>query len=209
MIFRRIRALTALLGFILGLVAVLAAPGSAFAVVGVSTGHTATPGSTYDTTAYTYDAPAPLSSPDTATSYVRGSPSRPEAVSWASPVFVSRDVAAAETAGDTPYLYRGLAADHPALGDAANGIARPRGGHSNPELHNGGNTMSEFTSWTTEESIARDIAAEANGPGTVLRIPNADGPGYVRVPSPDVYGESEVLIRGPVTGAGVLPWEPR
>jgi len=115
---------------------------------------------------------------------------------------------AANTAGDAGSLYRGLAADHPALEDAMNGIARPRGGHADPALHNGGNTVSEFTSWTTDESIARGIAAEANGPGTVLRIPNADGPGYVRVPSPDIYGESEVLIRGPVTGARVLPWEP-
>lgn len=69
-------------------------------------------------------------------------------------------------------------------------------------LHNGGNNRSEFPSWTTDESIAREVTSEGNGPGIVLRIPNADGPGHVRVPSPDIHGESEVLIRGPRIRSG-------
>ncbi|BAS14857.1 hypothetical protein AHiyo8_31600 [Arthrobacter sp. Hiyo8] len=112
--------------------------------------------------------------------------------------------ATADVAGDSVSLYRGLHYGHPAYDDALNGIARPQGGHSNPALHNGGRNDSVFTSWTTDESIARDVASEGNGPGVVLRIPDADGPGYVRVPSPDIYHESEVLIRGPVFGAEVI-----
>jgi len=48
------------------------------------------------------------------------------------------------------------------------------------------------------------FAGEGNGPGIILRIPNADGPGYRRVPSPDVYGEAEVLIHGTVHAAEVI-----
>ena len=49
----------------------------------------------YDTAAYTYDAPALLSSPDTAKLSVRGSPTAPEVGSWVSPVSVrDRGVAA-------------------------------------------------------------------------------------------------------------------
>ncbi|BDO42095.1 hypothetical protein CELD12_15850 [Cellulomonas sp. NTE-D12] len=121
---------------------------------------------------------------------------------------VAKAARAAETADEGSFLYRGLAADHPGLQDAAKGIAEPRGGHASPSLHNGGNTLSEFTSWTTDESIARDIASEGNGPGVVMRIANADDAGFSRVASPDVYNESEVLIKGRVTGADVLPWEP-
>lgn len=51
--------------------------------------------STYDAAAYTYDAPARLSSPDTAPKDARGSPPGPGATSWASPVSVGgRGVAA-------------------------------------------------------------------------------------------------------------------
>lgn len=105
-------------------------------------------------------------------------------------------------------LFRGVHYGHPAYDDALEGTARPWGGHSDPARHNGGNNRSVFTSWTTDESIARDAASEGSGPGIVLRIPNADGPGFVRVPSPDVYGESEVLIQGAVQGAEILPWKP-
>jgi hypothetical protein len=94
---------------------------------------------------------------------------------------------------------------HPAYDDAAQGVVRPRGGHNDPALHNGGDNRSVFTSWSSDERIVRDFASEENGPGVVQRIPNTDGPGYSRVPSPDVYGEAEVLVRGPVLNAEVLP----
>jgi hypothetical protein len=40
--------------------------------------------------------------------------------------------------------------------------------------------------------------------GVVLRIANAAGDEYELVASPDLFGESEVLIKGNVTGAEVL-----
>jgi hypothetical protein len=49
----------------------------------------------YDSVGYSYDAPAELSSPDTVTTYVRGSPERPGAVSWGRSAFVRDDVDAA------------------------------------------------------------------------------------------------------------------
>ncbi|WP_235883971.1 putative T7SS-secreted protein [Saccharopolyspora elongata] len=112
-----------------------------------------------------------------------------------------------------PYLYRGVPYGHPGYEDALNGRALPWGGHTDPGLHNGGDTRSEFTSWTTDlDGVARDAAGDGNGPGVVLRIPNADAPGYTRVESQDIYGESEVLIQGPVSGAEVSvnggPWRP-
>ena len=119
---------------------------------------------------------------------------------------IATELGAAETAPEAESLFRGVPHGHPGYEDAGNGIARPWGGHADPALHNGGNTQSVFTSWTTDKSIAREVASEGNGPGIVLRIPNADGPGYTRVASPDVYDEAEVLIRGIVNDAEVLPW---
>jgi hypothetical protein len=101
------------------------------------------------------------------------------------------------------YLYRGVHEGHPGTANALEGRADPWGGHSDPALHNGGVNQSEFTSWTRDPGIAFDCATECNGPGVVLRIPDADGPGFTRVPSRDIYGESEVLIRRPVAGADV------
>lgn len=81
--------------FVLAIVAAL------FAVaVGLLTATPAlatSPGSTYDTAVYAYDAPALSSSPDTAASYVRGSPSGPGVGLWVSPAFVRGDVVAANT----------------------------------------------------------------------------------------------------------------
>jgi hypothetical protein len=51
----------------------------------------------YDSVGYSYDAPAELSSPDTVTTYVRGSPERPGAVSWGRSAFVRDDVDAANS----------------------------------------------------------------------------------------------------------------
>jgi RHS repeat-associated protein len=94
-------------------------------------------------------------------------------------------------------LFRGVGNDHPFFEDATNGTARPFGGHSDPLLHNQGNTFSEFTSWSTQRSVAVEATG---GDGVVLqqmfRVSRL-------VRSPDLYGESEVLIRGVVTGAKV------
>ena len=55
------------------------------------------PASAYDTVAYTYDAPAHLSTPDTVATDTRGSPSGPRAVSWGKCVFIDGFVLAANT----------------------------------------------------------------------------------------------------------------
>ncbi|WP_318783678.1 polymorphic toxin-type HINT domain-containing protein [Plantactinospora soyae] len=116
-------------------------------------------------------------------------------------------------AGNTPilvhnsegddWLYRGLASDHVKLDEARRGIATPWGGHDDPDKHAGGNTRSNFTSWTADPDIALDISREGNGPGVVLRVPRSsvasqivDGVNYP-------YEEGEVTIRGQVTGAEV------
>ena len=65
-------------------------PSSAAATGGPAT-------STYDTAAYVYDAPAWLSSQSTVVSYMRGSPSGPEAVSWGRSASVRGGAVAANT----------------------------------------------------------------------------------------------------------------
>jgi len=61
-------------------------------------------------------------------------------------------------ANDTVTVYRGVASDHPGYADALEGKATPRGGHSNPDLHNSGDTKSTFTSWTPNEYVADSFA---------------------------------------------------
>ncbi|MGW1792074.1 putative T7SS-secreted protein [Streptomyces tubercidicus] len=121
---------------------------------------------------------------------------------------------------EEPYLYRGVGhANEQSPSDwqrmyenAQNGVAEPLGGHSDPDLHAGGRTDSEFTSWTTYyEDMALEESYRGNGPGVVLRIPNADTPAYSRVPGVSFsYDEGEVMIRGRVSGAEVSfnggPW---
>ncbi|MCA2220590.1 polymorphic toxin-type HINT domain-containing protein [Nonomuraea aurantiaca] len=114
-------------------------------------------------------------------------------------------------AGDDDYLYRGIPEGHWFYQSALRGIAPPLGGHSDPARHNGGNTRSKFTSWTTDlDGVARDAAEEMGPPGVVLRIrKGAVSPNRI-FESPDIYDESEVLIAGIQTGAEVSigggPW---
>lgn len=99
-------------------------------------------------------------------------------------------------------LYRGVGANHPGYADALAGTAKPRGGVASASEHNMGSTLSPYTSWTTDLNVAQGFAGEG---GVVLRIPQAPRPGNSFVWSPDRFFESEVLIEGTVTGAGVLP----
>ena len=125
---------------------------------------------------------------------------------------------------EAPYLYRGVPyADSMSdpgyiktYQEALQGKAAPRGGHSDVQLHVGGNTDSIFTSWTTDyEDVAVGYSEEnVSGPGVVLRIPNADGTGYSRVPGVryvlDYSTEQEVTLTGTVEGAEISvgggPW---
>ncbi|MGX1808580.1 putative T7SS-secreted protein [Nocardia sp. NPDC055321] len=125
---------------------------------------------------------------------------------------------------EEPYLYRGIPyADQGtqfqpwmrwAYDNAMQGIAEPRWGRvADANTHAGGDTDSSFTSWTTDhDGVALDVSLESSsGPGVVMRIPNADGPGYHRVPGVRyTYTEFEVTILGNVYGAEISinggPW---
>lgn len=103
-------------------------------------------------------------------------------------------------------LWRGVRPNpnHPEQFDLAlQGIARPRGGHADPFLHNRGNTQSIFTSWTTKSSQATQYARLNGAEGVVMeaRIPRSQVHW-----SPDLYLEGEQLVTGEVTGARV--WFP-
>jgi uncharacterized protein RhaS with RHS repeats len=103
----------------------------------------------------------------------------------------------AEEAEDATTLFRGVAEDHPGFQDALEGKATPRGGPASAAEHNAGNTDSPFTSWTTDPGVARNFAGDR---GVVL---SKSWEGLVTVRSPDAFGESEVLVKGSVTGAKV------
>lgn len=75
----------------------------------------------YDTTAYSYDVPARLSSPDTVAKDARGSPSRPEAASSGTSASVGGVVVAAESADEFVNLASPSRAQHILTGDATGG----------------------------------------------------------------------------------------
>jgi hypothetical protein len=107
--------------------------------------------------------------------------------------------AAADTgAVEGQTLYRGVWDDHPAFDDALEGNVTPRGGDATPLEHNLGNTASPYTSWTTDPALAGERAGSG---GVVLQ--NTFLPSQL-VTSPDLFGESEVLVVGPVKGATVI-----
>lgn len=117
--------------------------------------------------------------------------------------------------GGDGYLYRGVPNEHPKYSDALEGRAVPKGGHSDPGRHAGGNTDSEFTSWTHDyEDVALDAAEELGPGGIVMRIPHASVPAGrdVRIHGTEheVYEESEHALRGVIEGAEISinrgPW---
>jgi hypothetical protein len=65
--------------------------------------------------------------------------------------------------------------------------------------HNMGDTRSVYTSWTTDPALATERA----GPGGVVL--QQTFPASRLVTSPDLFGEGEVLVTGPVRGASVTP----
>ncbi len=108
---------------------------------------------------------------------------------------------AAEDIPEEVSLYRGVASDNPGYNDALNGIARPRGGPATAAEHNLGDTRSGFTSWTTDPDVAKGMSYPG---GVVMRIAQSSVASRL-VQSPDLFDESEILIRGLVTGAELLP----
>lgn len=102
------------------------------------------------------------------------------------------------------YIYRGVKYGHSKYQYALEGKAVPRGGDADAASHNGGNTDSEFTSWTEDyEGVALDAALEGNGPGVVLRFRRSDVQERLVEGTQDIYGESEILIEGEIGGAEV------
>ncbi|MER5932485.1 polymorphic toxin-type HINT domain-containing protein [Streptomyces sp. NPDC002054] len=113
------------------------------------------------------------------------------------------------------YLYRGVPNGHYKYDDAMEGRAVPLGGHSDPGRHAGGNTNSEYTSWTHDyEEVALDAAEELGPGGIVMRIPHASVPAgrnvQIHGTEHEVYEESEHALRGVVEGAEISidrgPW---
>ncbi|SFH19280.1 intein C-terminal splicing region [Streptomyces mirabilis] len=111
---------------------------------------------------------------------------------------------AAEISGETGEL-------NPAFDDAVEGIARPRGGTSSPELHQLGHTDSEYTSWTTSEAAAIRAATKGGGNGVVLKGSVPPGRFHIH-PNDEPWGDSdlrgafEVIIQGEMRGTPRAVW---
>lgn len=105
---------------------------------------------------------------------------------------------AANSGEEMVTLFRGVSIRHPGQASALEGSAIPWGGTATAAEHNAGNTMSNFTSWSTHR-------------GTAVEFGNLEGPGGVLlemqisrsriIPSPDLHLEWESLLEGPVHGA--------
>ncbi|CAD7805311.1 hypothetical protein CHRY9390_01348 [Chryseobacterium aquaeductus] len=120
--------------------------------------------------------------------------------------------AAPAAEAETTTLHRGVNSTSPAYSQAVEGTATPRGGNATPLEHNTVTTESNYTSWTTNASVAENFALRTSGEGVVL---TADIPNSQLVQSPNlksvnlvqspgtIVSESETLVKGPVTGADV------
>ncbi|RYH63584.1 MAG: hypothetical protein EON54_07840 [Alcaligenaceae bacterium] len=114
-------------------------------------------------------------------------------------------------ATEANYVYRGVSAGHPVLDAAKQGRVVPGNvnGTVSAEAHNlGGQAAnSPFTSWTRDPAIAATHAGKGGPGGVVLRVPQgapSAGAKWSWEWSPDVWGESEVLMRGIRSGVEVL-----
>jgi hypothetical protein len=104
-----------------------------------------------------------------------------------------------------------VSAGHPALDAALEGRVVPGNvaGTVTEEAHNLGGVAADspFTSWTHSYDVALSHAAKDGAGGVVLRFPTGAAPpgaSWSWAWSPDVYGESEVLLRGVREGATVI-----
>jgi len=142
-----------------------------------------------------------------------GPPEHVSAGQWLrnEPVRVVVVVATGVAANSESFVYRGVSRSHPGYDDALRGTALPRNisGSTTAEAHNLGSAQaladSPFTSWTRDPAIARRFAGDD---GAILRLPTGKPPvssTWKFEWSPDVWFEQEVLVRGPVYGAGRLP----
>jgi hypothetical protein len=103
-------------------------------------------------------------------------------------------------------LHRGVSSTNPIEGmyeQALLGNAFPRGGHSDPVRHSGGDTQSIFTSWTTDPDIAADKATTNGRVHGVVLTATFPLNRVTRSHIPIAEREKELLVIGPVTGASV------
>jgi hypothetical protein len=89
-------------------------------------------------------------------------------------------------------------------------VPPPSDGLVTPEAHNLGGVAADspFTSWTHDYSVAVFNATKDGPGGVILAVAQGaptPGASWSWVWSPDVYGESEVLLQGVREGATVIP----
>ncbi len=109
-------------------------------------------------------------------------------------------------------LYRGVNSTSPGYENALEGIAKPRGGSATPLEHNTLTTESNYTSWTSNISVAENFGLRTSGQGVVLtaeipnsklvQSPNLKSVNLVQSPG-TIVSESETLVKGSVSGAKV------
>lgn len=104
-----------------------------------------------------------------------------------------------DPSNDLITLHRGVHARHPDMANALKGMAVPWGTGLSAEAQNGG-APTGFTSWTLAIGVA-NYHANKTGPGGVVLTKTFFS--SQTMPSPDNYGELEVLVPGIVTGAKV------
>ncbi|MFH8804894.1 RHS repeat-associated core domain-containing protein [Streptomyces sp. NPDC017936] len=100
---------------------------------------------------------------------------------------------------------------NPAFDDAVEGIARPRGGNSTPEMHHLGMTDSDYTSWSIDPAVAIRAATRGGNSGVVMRGVIPSGRTHVHVNDQpwvedDLRGEFEVIIQGVMQGEPRAVW---
>jgi len=145
----------------------------------------------YDTAAYTYDAPALLSSPDTAATNARGSPERPGAISWGRSASVRDDGDAAETAGEAGAAGETVFSGHGAFVEGSGKVTLPEGTSIS--------TYAPHNSYITD-AVGNQI--ELGNPPMPTRV---FGPGET-MPNYTLYPPGDLNIAGnPVTVGRATP----
>jgi hypothetical protein len=105
------------------------------------------------------------------------------------------------------FIYRGIPIGHRGYANATSGISAPLGGNSKPWQHRDGMTNSNYTSWTTELTVAYKFAttnAYGRCDGIILvKKVDVSGDRFVNMekePGGDMFGEKEILVKGMING---------
>jgi hypothetical protein len=125
-----------------------------------------------------------------------------EGIPEVNPLFNHKSDSKPDNNGDIT-LYRGVDPSNPNFKWALKGLAVPlglEGGHNDPARHNGGDTYSIYTSWTTRPSVAVKFAGRYE---VVLVQTFKIGSVF---PSPDAFNEQELLVPGVVQAQVFNSW---